>query len=232
MHADLEHLVALDRLDRAVERSDKAVADARQALVDKGAALTAAREKLASLKAEVQASRDAQHAGERQAKRYRDRKQSAENVLQSGIGDYEAAQRQIAECNRILDDLETTILEQLELQDELAGAIQTAEATIEGCERALAEQEAATPKVVAAEKVTRADLLAERKTHEAQLPADFLDRYERLCARKKRAVAPVRQDACGACMQSIKAQERIELKRDRMVECGSCHRWLYNPEPL
>lgn len=232
MHADLEHLVSLDRLDRAIEQTEKKTQAAKDALTERTAALEAAKRHADDLQKQLAESRDAQHAAERQAKRYRDRKKSAQNVLETGSGDYEAATRQVAECDRILDDLETTILVQLELQDELVSTMNAAEAAIVAAREALAQQHEATPATVAEQAALKAELQTERTTHEQALPHDLLDRYARVCARKKRAVAPVRHDACGACMQTIKAQERIELKRERLVECGSCHRWLYLEEQL
>ena len=227
MHADLEHLVALDRLDRELERVAREGEKSRAANQAAVEAVEAAKRHADALQQQLSDSRDEQHAAERKAKRYQDRKRSAENVLQSGVGDFKAAERQVAECTRILDECETIALEQMELQDDIARRMREADTEIAAAEEKLGELQAAGPEEAAARAEQKAGFEAERKTHWDELHEELQDRYERLCARKKRAVAPLEGDSCGACMNLVQAQQRIELRKGRMIECRNCHRWLY-----
>ena len=109
MHEDLVRLAEVDRLDRELRRVDRAVQAAHKDVEDHEQGVVQTKAHLTALEATRKASRGNLHQAERRAKRYRDRRASANKVLQSGVGDFSAAERQLTECARILDEVEGTL---------------------------------------------------------------------------------------------------------------------------
>ena len=115
----------------------------------------------------------------------------------------------------------------MEVQDELAGRMNEGERSIALAKSSLKQREEELPGITAVQDGRRDELETQRAIHWEAIHPELQDRYTRLCERKKRALSPLQHDACGACMQVAPPQQRIELRRGRLVECRGCHRWLY-----
>jgi hypothetical protein len=68
----------------------------------------------------------------------------------------------------------------------------------------------------------------QRETTAAAIPAELLNRYERVRASKRGiAVATVRKERCSGCLSPIPAQRIVEVDRqDRLYLCEACGRIL------
>jgi len=230
MSADLQTLCDLDRIDgdlHQVRRSLDARARKHQQARDD---LDSARERVGDLQAQVKEAKRLEHEAQRSAKRYTDRRDSAQRAIDGGMGDYDANMRQIEEVGRILDDLETSILEQMEVQDSLEHAIDQAQALVQQREQELAEADATKAELVAELEDKRAALLEHRAAEMAKLPAELTERYEAFRARGRRAVAYIVDKACNACNRDLMPQQFIELQRERLITCRNCKRWLAHPQ--
>lgn len=66
-----------------------------------------------------------------------------------------------------------------------------------------------------------------------EVPPQILGHFDRMLARGKKAVATVRNRACGGCRMTIPIGTIAVLMRDEDIQlCGSCGRYLYlEPEP-
>ncbi len=64
------------------------------------------------------------------------------------------------------------------------------------------------------------------------LPADLLDTYKRICAKRKgMAVVVVNGKTCTGCNFSLPPQLIAEVKkREKIHTCNYCNRMLYTPE--
>ncbi len=73
------------------------------------------------------------------------------------------------------------------------------------------------------------ELVKLRKT----VPPQILGHFDRMLARGKKAVAPVRNRTCTGCRMNIPVGTIAVLMRDEDIQlCGSCGRYLYlAPEP-
>ena len=226
MSPDLDTLCTLDRIDgdlHQVQRQlDARARDHQNARED----LDSAHERVQELEAQAKQAKAAEHEAQRSLKRYQDRKASAQRALDTGVGDYEATMRQLDEVGKILDDLETTILEQMETQDSLQHAIAQAKDLVAQREIKLQEADAEKPERIATLEAQRAALQAERSSQMSALPSDLAERYEAFRVRGRRAVAYIVDKACNACNRDLMPQQFIELGRDRLITCRNCKRWL------
>ncbi len=75
-----------------------------------------------------------------------------------------------------------------------------------------------------------ASLEARRAEALTEVPADMLSRYERILARRDRALVPVEGGICGGChMKLPPSVSQNILKQEDMVSCDHCGRLLYIP---
>ena len=74
------------------------------------------------------------------------------------------------------------------------------------------------------------DLSAERTKKEADVPAEWLDKYTMMRARVPNPVVEIFHQSCGACSHIITQQEMIRAKRGALLQCQNCYRLLYAPE--
>lgn len=226
MHEDLERIVAIDRLDRSSDQARRARAAAHQSQADAVAALAAAGDALAAAEAALEANRGAERALSRRLTDARQAQSRALRVLETGVGDPEAAQRQHDRSGALIDELETDMLEILEQQDTLVGARDAASQHQAATRQALAEAEAAVPPAeAAAEAVLTADASARAPLWSA-LPAELQQRYDDQRAKRRWAVARIREKACNACNTVVQQQHVADLKRGLIRPCMGCGRFI------
>jgi len=145
--------------------------------------------------------------------------------------EFDSFKEQIAadeQANSVLSD---EILEALEQIDVL-------EANRLVCQSDLAAREAEQVKLIATvtdrlvvlkEDFARVD--AERIEAETLIPAVVKVDYERLiAARGEEALAPVEDDNCGGCYQTLTTQIMNQIALSRLVRCPSCGAFLYRLE--
>jgi uncharacterized protein len=80
------------------------------------------------------------------------------------------------------------------------------------------------------EKAAYLDSLAQQRDKAvAKIAEDFLKRYERLAGvYPGNALVPVQEGNCGGCNMRVLARTLQDVQRsDSLVECTSCHRFLY-----
>ncbi len=132
------------------------------------------------------------------------------------------------QANAVLSD---EILEGLEQLDVLEQQVQLSEEEFKKTE---AEQKARTAETEQRLISVRKDLEhlnSEREKAEAQLPAEIKADYLRVTAAKgEDALAPVENDSCGGCYQTLTTQVRDQLRLSRLVRCPSCSAFLYLAE--
>lgn len=75
-----------------------------------------------------------------------------------------------------------------------------------------------------------ATLIAQRAQMEADVPAEWLEKYIMMRARVVDPVVEIFHQSCGACSQIITAQEMVRAKRGALIQCQQCYRLLYAAE--
>lgn len=230
MHPDLEHLARADGIDREIRATDAALREADRSLDEAREQLILKEKALAALTDERAAQRAEEHRLEREMHRYRDRRASALRVLEGGGGDPEAAARQLAQVDEILDRHETELLQLLEAADALNERLARAEAALAVARDELARLEAEHPERTAELRARRDELVRAREQELAAVDPALKARYEMLVARKGTAVARVERGACSACRQVVQQQHLTDLARGLVEPCRGCGRWLVPPE--
>lgn len=229
MHQELEHLVVADRYDqelRDLKKKKRTLLDILER-AEKRSATTS--ELVQRLRAERTALAARQRELSREVESYEARRRSANQVLERGIGDADAAERQIAQVTEKLDDLETEQLEGMERDEQLASQLAQAEKDAAEAE-AFEKAERATHDERMKKLADRwAEILPLRKATLAEMDSLTADRYEGLVSRKGRAIADVVAGSCSACQMVVRQQHIADLQRDLMHACGGCGRWLLPP---
>jgi predicted nucleic acid-binding Zn-ribbon protein len=226
MHSDLVQLLEVAVLDRRLQKLDTAIKKDERRLVN---ATAGADKAAAHLKAKTDAlaqTKKEEHAHQRKIRVYGDRRASAIRILESGVGDFTAAEKQVVQCDQILDDTETLLLEALEAHDELDADIAEATAGFADTEHGLKRVRDETS--VSGVECNREwqEIVSEREVAWAALAREFYNKYNNMLRRKKYAVAPIYQGACDGCQRVVELQEVADLKKSRVITCRGCRRWL------
>ncbi len=231
MHPDLMALAATDAEDRRIKAIDRALANAGARLADARAAVerataddTAARAALAAL---VAAERQLQ----REVEEYRGNRAAAIRMLEGGHGNADAAERQRARSEAMMDDAETRSLVNLEAQDPARTAVKRAEDALAAAKAARLVAEAEVPALVATLDAERILRVAARDRALVPLDRETRSRYLAQLERKGSAVAYVKADACSACNIAVFQQHLSDLLRGVIVPCRGCLRWLIPAQP-
>jgi predicted nucleic acid-binding Zn-ribbon protein len=231
MHADLDRVVALQRLDTAVGAARKKLAEAPEREKAFDARLDAAKQTLADVKAKLVANQDARRTIEKDVavhqgrlSKYRDQAMAVKTNQE-----YHAIQHEIAHAQGEIKKYEDQILERMVEADDLAAAVKAAEAalnaeqkTIDADRKKLHAEDAELQKSFDA-------LSAERTALVSAIDKRVLAIYDTGFAKRQGiAVAEAKDGICTICHVRLRPQVFNEVRRnDGIVQCDSCQRILY-----
>jgi predicted nucleic acid-binding Zn-ribbon protein len=222
----VERLARTDQLDRERGRQEAELAKARAALAEAEAALATATSGVAEAQALVDANRADERAAQRRLDELKQKHASAIRILETGAGDAAAAERQLENCERLIDETETAMLEVLEAQDHVKGTLAAAQERRATAEATAGRARTEVPPKVEELTAAIADLGGRVDAELAALPADIRKRYQALRAAGKWPVAHVKDGSCAACRMTVPPQKVTEVKKGRLEECNGCKRWL------
>lgn len=150
--------------------------------------------------------------------------------MASSNKEFDLLKEQIAadvQANSVQSD---EILEGLERIDELSEAVTTAEAELEEKKK---EHEERVKTVEERMEVVKSDLdhvQSELEKSEKEIPIAARSEYRRLTeSRGEEALAPVEDDSCGGCHQTLTTQMVDRIRLGVLTDCPACSAWLYNP---
>jgi len=69
--------------------------------------------------------------------------------------------------------------------------------------------------------------LKQRDEKTKAVPADWLEKYVLMRSRVANPVVPVVGGSCSACFYQLPPQDFLALKRNRVLQCKGCYRFLY-----
>jgi len=231
MNADLERVIALQRLDSEANAARKKLAEAPEREKAFDARLEAAQHHVAEAKAKLGANQEARRAIEKEVavhqgrlSKYRDQAMAVKTNQE-----YHAIQHEIAHAQGEVKKHEDQILERMVEADDLAATIKTAEAALATEQKTIeADRKRMQAEDVALQKTVDA-LSAERATVVAALDKRVLAIYETgFSKRQGIAVAEAKDGICTICHVRLRPQMFNEVRRnDAIVQCDSCQRILY-----
>src|SRR5260221_635295 len=70
-------------------------------------------------------------------------------------------------------------------------------------------------------------LQQDRPAKEQLVPQEWLDKYASMRSKVENPVVPVAGDSCSACYYMISAPDLQALRRQKLVQCKDCYRFLY-----
>jgi uncharacterized protein len=230
--AELEQLIALQNTDTSIRRlqADIEAIPRRRAEIDNEfdqrafeiRALETRRDEAlrerARLEAEVEETRAHAIRADRNL-------MSAQNEHE-----YTAAIREADAARKHISQLETQVLEKMEIIEQTEAVLKEREPEIANLR---AEMEARTKAFDEQTRTQTEELAARRSERErllATLPKQMSALYNRISARIRDgiAVAEARNGSCTACFMALRPQVMAEVRRgDEVITCDNCSRILY-----
>jgi hypothetical protein len=231
MHPDLQHLIQLQELDLAAERSRRRIAElpaAQQALEARVAARSQA---LASIKDRIAAGQAARRDVEKDLAAVQTRLSKYKGQLMEvkTNKEYQAMQKEMSAAEQEVRGHEDRLLEHMEQAETFAVEIKAAEAALKAEQAEVAREQ----KLLEAERATLEQEIARVMTSRADLvrmlSRDALALFERVAhGRKGVAVAEARDGLCTVCHVRLRPQVFNDVRRnDTLTQCESCTRILY-----
>jgi predicted nucleic acid-binding Zn-ribbon protein len=232
----LLQVIALQKLDNELDKAKKMmeaipvmVSNLKQALVDEKAKGAGAKNRVIELEKQKKEKELEMAKHEEDAKKHG----AQLNSVKTNEA-FRALQTEIGFAKQHVSDIETAILEIMELLDaakredkavqaELGVELKKFEAEIAAHEKRYADQKAAFD----AEKAKRDEVAA-------PLPVDVMKIYNHIRTRGKLdAIVPIDGTICSACRINLAPMIIVEAtKLKSIVACESCQRILYRPEVL
>jgi len=231
MNADLERVIALQRLDSTAHDAQRRLADEPERTKGLDARLETARQHVASAKARLAENQNARRAIEKDVAVHQGRlsKYREQAMAVKTNQEYHAVQHEITYAQTEIKTLEDKILEGMLEADDLT-------ALVKRSEKELADEQKA---VDAARKAMTAEhgelqssierIAAERSTLVAALDPQVLAVFELISKRRNGVgVAEARDGICTICHVRLRPQVFNTVRRnEQIIQCDSCQRILY-----
>jgi predicted nucleic acid-binding Zn-ribbon protein len=231
MNADLERVIALQRLDTAAHAAQRRLADEPERAKALDARIEAATGRLAAAKEQLAANQTARRAIEKDVAMHQGRlskfRETAMAVKTNQ--EYHAVQKEMSYAQTEIKELEDKILERMLEADELTAAMKKAESELAAEQKAI---EAARRAMTAEHAELSASLERigrERNDLVAAIDPTLLAMYEQVSRRRNGiAVAEALDGICTICHVRLRPQVfNTVLRNDRIMQCDTCQRFLY-----
>jgi uncharacterized protein len=231
MHADLERVIALQRLDATAHDAQRRLAEEpeRQKAID--ASVEGAKQKVADAKARLTDSQNARRTLEKEVAVHQGRLSKFRDQLMSVKTnvEYQAMQKEIGFAEAEVKAIEDKVLERMLEGDELTAAVKRAEAELAAAQKAGENDRRTLAGDVEALRTSLEKTRTEREELVRAIDAQVLAMYD-LVARRRNgiAVAQARDGICTICHVRLRPQVFNNIRRnDSIIQCDSCQRILY-----
>jgi predicted nucleic acid-binding Zn-ribbon protein len=231
MNADLERLIALQKLDSTADAARKKMAAEPEHELALEARLETARQQVAAAKEAVAANKTARAALDKEVAVQQGRlskfRETAMAVKTNQ--EYHAVQHEIAFAQTEIKKIEDTTLERMMEADDLAATLKTADAHL-AAETKAVDAERKTGSAAHVEmQATLERIAGERATLIVGLNKDVLATFERVSVKRNGvAVSEARAGVCTICHVRLRPQVfNTVLRNDSILQCDHCNRILY-----
>jgi uncharacterized protein len=236
MSPDLEHLIALQNLESAIEESRRRIAAHPQRIADAEARLAHAKEAVAAARQRLKASQEARREAEKEAAVYQSRLSKFKDQLSAvkTNKEYQAMQHEIETAQNELGSVEEKVIERMVEADALTADVKKSEQALASEQKAVdAEKKTLAEELTTVEAALK-DATAKKESLVTSLAPPLVALFEQVSrARKGVAIALATRDGlCSACHVRLRPQVFQEVRRnDQIIQCGSCNRILYYIPP-
>jgi predicted nucleic acid-binding Zn-ribbon protein len=231
MNADLERVIALQRLDSAAHDAQRRIADETGRLKTLDTRLETARAAVAGAKERLAENQTARRAIEKdmavhqgRLSKFRDQLMSVKTNVE-----YQAMQKEIEFAQHEVKAYEDKILEGMLEADDLTAAVKRTEAESAAEQKAVEADRKAYAAELTGVRESLDRITGERAELVVALSPPVLATFE-LVARRRNgiAVAEARDGVCTICHVRLRPQVfNIVRRNDEIVQCDSCQRILY-----
>jgi len=232
MNAELERLIALQKLVSAAHDAERKVADEPEREKAFEGRLDTARRRLAADKERLAENQNARRAVEKDVAMHQGRlsKFREQAMAVKTNQEYHAVQKEIGFAQGEIKTIEDKILELMVEADDLTAAVKRAEAELASEQKAVDADRRAMATELAAMKSSLEQIAGERAEVVRGLSAKALAIFELVLRRRNGvAVAPARDGICTVCHVRLRPQVfNTILRNDQIIQCDSCQRILYH----
>jgi predicted nucleic acid-binding Zn-ribbon protein len=231
MHADLQRLIALQKIDTSIHDAERRLAAEPSRLQALDVRLEEARQHLSAAKDALSRNQAARREIEKDLAVHQGRlsKVRDQAMAVKTNQEYHAIQHEIAFAQNEIKSHEDRMLERMLEADDLAAALKAAEAGLAGAEKDVTRErrEIATEHAELGQQVVT--MKAERAAVAAALPPDALAVFELVSSRRHGvAVAEAKEGICTICHVRLRPQVFNNVRRNNaVIQCDSCQRILY-----
>jgi uncharacterized protein len=231
MHADLERVITLQRLDSAAHDAQRRLVEEPERARALDARLEGARRRLASAKERLTGNQAARRTIEKDVAVHQGRlskfREQAMSVKTNQ--EYHAMQKEIGFAQTEIKTLEDRILERMLEADELTADVKRAEAELAAEEKAVEAERKAMVAEMAELRVSLERITEERAAAVRTIDPHVLKIFELVSKRRNGvAVAEARNGICTICHVRLRPQVFNTVRRnDTITQCDSCQRILF-----
>jgi len=231
MNADLERVIALQRIDSAAHDAQRRLAEEPERLKAFDARVEAARVAVAGAKERLAENQTARRSIEKdlavhqgRLSKFRDQLMSVKTNVE-----YQAMQKEIEFAQHEVKAYEDKILEGMLEADDLTAAVKRAETESAAEQKAVETERKAYAADLAGVGEALERLTAERAEVVSSLSPQVLSTFELVSRRRNGvAVAEARDGICTICHVRMRPQVFNTVRRnEEIVQCDSCQRILF-----
>jgi predicted nucleic acid-binding Zn-ribbon protein len=231
MNADLERLIALQRLDTDARDAERRLADAPEREKALDARLEAARQRVGAAKERLAANQNARRTLEKDVAVHQGRlsKFREQAMAVKTNQEYHAIQHEMAFAQAEIKTREDQILELMVQADELTADVRHAEAALAAERSAVEVDRKSLAEELTALKVSLERMAGERKATVLGIRPEVLAIFDQVANRRGGvAVAEAREGICTICHVRMRPQIFNMVRRnDEIVQCEHCQRVLF-----
>jgi uncharacterized protein len=229
--ADLQHLIHLQRLDLASEEARRELDALPASHADLDARQAAADASLQEVREQIAAAQAARRELEKELAAYQARLSKFKDQLMAvkTNREYQAMQTEIATAERDVRAREDRILDQMEVQENLAIALKEADQTQRETQAAVAAERDALDRRKAALEGELARLATDREAVRPKIGGEALRLFDHIAhQRRGLGIVEARDGHCSVCQVRLRPQVYNEIRRnEKLIQCDSCQRLLY-----
>jgi uncharacterized protein len=236
MHADLERIIALQKLDSSSHDAEHRLAAEPERVNTLDAKLEAARQQVASAKQQLADNQNARRGVEKDVAVHQGRlsKFREQAMAVKTNQEYHAIQHEMAFAQAEIKTLEDKILELMVEADDLTAAVKKSEAGLAADQKSVEAEK----KALAAESVQLKSQLEQLRAERVKLVGlidpKVLATFDLISKRRNGlAVAEARDGICTICHVRLRPQIFNTVRRnEEIIQCDTCQRILFFvPQP-
>ena len=231
VHADLERLIALQRLDTAAEAARKKLADEPERDKAFDARLDGARQRVAAAKERLADNQNARRTIEKEVAVHQGRlsKFREQAMAVKTNQEYHAIQHEIAHAQAEIKKHEDAMLERMLEADDLTAAVKKAESELAAEQKAIDTDRKAMKAEHGDLEKALAKMGEERRAIVGALDKQVLLTFEQVAKKRNGvAVAEAKDGICTICHVRLRPQIFNTVRRNEsIIQCDSCNRILY-----